>query len=819
MKTKILAIIATMMALTCLSCTKEPEQTGEKDKPAPTEQTFTASFEDYVAVSKVALDKSDNAVKASWTGNEYILVSNGTADITISETGAISGEGAQWIEASSCTMSQDKKTLTFSTELTAGEQWYVVVTDNMTNISWLSADGDLTTNPATSSTGGTIRYIGYAKAAAGANELSFKNVMSYISFRLEDSYYAVTFEPVAETDADFCQSVCFDAEYTPSSGVGSSRVFTVLTSGNYDSFCVPVTPVGSWESGLVVKMWDKDGYDNMESALPVKSAELNPFEIAANTVVDLGMLEDLVLPSFEYKIPEKVCSIDPTLFSSLGCGSRWFQIVSTVPWTASVNEAETTASDVKIKTTSGQGSLEKFEVTVGRNEDFDNRKTIVIDFVPEGLEPVKVTLYQEKASVMTFEFGSQDLTETETAMWPFEESYPELREMEEPVSGTYTWGEYSFNYYAEYYNKWESDKQCWLFGRAGSYIDLPAIEGRKLMSVSIYDRNGSAAIAIQNAEGTDVTVSGKKDVNDDDVTSLDMAVSYNNTSYRLAVVTSSSGSKTLRIVTLTLVYAEATAADNPPAEIVPIFTCHTPEAVHVSPVLFSSLGCTPRHFSISSNVAWTASVNTEKTTASGVKISTTSGEGDLDKFEVTVGPNTDLANRKKIVIDFKPEGHEVVEVELEQEKGSIISLEFADQSYTVPVWPFAKEIGEYKTTDVFELAGYSFPFSAPGGMSLNSNGALQMGSGSDPAYIDSPAIADWRLAKVKAFDRNGNTAPQIVTVDGKSVQGGADAEMAKLKWTEWTLSGTAANTSYRYIVTNTAKTVRLSYLVFEYEAQ
>lgn len=39
-------------------------------------------------------------------------------------------------------MSQDKKTLTFSTDLTAWEQWYVVVTDNMTNISWLSADGD-----------------------------------------------------------------------------------------------------------------------------------------------------------------------------------------------------------------------------------------------------------------------------------------------------------------------------------------------------------------------------------------------------------------------------------------------------------------------------------------------------------------------------------------------------------------------------------------------------------------------------------------------------------------------------------------------------
>lgn len=786
------------------------DNVGNNDGTGKNEEVLTTFTASLTPCSKVSIVNEDNVGKLTWSGDEYLLVSNGSADVEVDASGAISGEGAEWVNASEGTLSSDRKSLTFSTSLPSGSQWYIVAVEDKNNISSLSSEGLLATNAITSSDGESVRYIGYAKASVTEDSdtgITFSNVMSYLCFSLTEEYHAVTFEANAGNTSDFCQSVFYSSDCTATAGTASSDIYTVKTSSaSGTNYFVPVTPVGKWTSGVTIKFWDEQGYEAMSSSSPLKTLTMESFESKVNTVTNLGNLDEVQQEeaAFSYEIPEKVNPIDPSLFSSLGVGSRWFSITSNVSWTASVNESETTASGVVLKTTSGKGSLDKFEVTVGQNTDFDNRKTIVIDFLPEGLEPVKVVLEQEAASIMTLEFCNQDGTE---AFWPFEE---EANISEGAGTGTYTVCGYSFGYSAANSNYSEAAKASWTFGKSGSYIATPAIEGRKFVKAKIFDINGTAEVSIQDEKGNDVSTKGTKTLEKNAITTWNLENTCNNTSYRYVVV----NDKTLRIRALTLEYAVATADDVPPAVT---FEATIPSKTsNVNPDTFNSLGKGSRWFSIASNVPWTAAVNESLTTAAGVVLSTTSGEGNLDKFEVTVGQNTDMDNEKQIVIDFTPEGGEVVQVTLTQEKGAMMRLEFCNQDGSEAYWPFDEtaNTSEGAGTGAYTVCGYSFGYSAVNSNLSDATRACWQ-FGKSGSYILSPIVEGRKLVQVKVIESNGGAKIEIKNEAGDATVGDEKSTTADEMKT-WNLENTEIGESYRVEITNN-KTLRIKTLIFTYE--
>ena len=265
--------------------------------------------------------------------------------------------------------------------------------------------------------------------------------------------------------------------------------------------------------------------------------------------------------TFKIVAPEKKGQVDPEVFNSFGSSPRWFGIESTVAWTARITD-ESTASGAKLVTASGTGNLEKFEVTVGQNTDFANRKTVVIEFQPEGLAPVQKILQQEKASILTLEFRSQD---NGSLIWPFNEDVTTEANSAAPaggVSGNLTIGGYTFGYYAV--------KDCmkeaaygWRLGTgAGCWVQTPAIAGKKLVKVSLAD--GNSANTTPNIVTTDGAVvagglftEAAGSFESKGLGTWTLAGTEANKSYRIA----STADKTMRVLYLSLEYADAAAAE------------------------------------------------------------------------------------------------------------------------------------------------------------------------------------------------------------------------------------------------------------------
>lgn len=212
----------------------------------------------------------------------------------------------------------------------------------------------------------------------------------------------------------------------------------------------------------------------------------------AKVIVSVSDCDDIVYefyqktmtPRFETAVDEVTSrSVDPEVFSSLG-GGRNFRIVSNVDWKAEINNRETTASNVMIEPLSGSRDLEKFSVTVkGVNEDFNTRKKIVIDFKSNGKVLFQKVLYQEKASIIAFEFQNQDMS---LGNWPF------TKPSRSPSDTDYGYGHFETRNGIRI--GWFASHCCYLdesglqlgYGR-DNYLELPVIKGRRLKRVSLYD--------------------------------------------------------------------------------------------------------------------------------------------------------------------------------------------------------------------------------------------------------------------------------------------------------------------------------------------
>jgi len=254
---------------------------------------------------------------------------------------------------------------------------------------------------------------------------------------------------------------------------------------------------------------------------------------------------------------------------------------------------------------------------------------------------------------------------------------------------------------------------------------------------------------------------------------------------------------------------------------VPFVTCYVPDATrYVDPGMFSSLGGT-RWFNIESNVHWTASVNEEESTAKGIVLPVTEGEGNTEKFKVTVTePNLNFNDTLSVVINFMPDNGEVYKYRLEQQKGSILLFEFRDQDNKNSSWPFvdpkASPASSNKGEGWFTApGGYQFHCYASTALYLFSQG-FQCGSGISD-WIEFPVMKDKSLVRVTITDYNGSTKPSIQDADGKAITGGEySADFKKMTPFTWNLEGTEPGKAYR-MITNTTKTFRINNIEFEYK--
>ena len=240
---------------------------------------------------------------------------------------------------------------------------------------------------------------------------------------------------------------------------------------------------------------------------------------------------------------------------------------------------------------------------------------------------------------------------------------------------------------------------------------------------------------------------------------------------------------------------------------------------YLDPSFFSSLGGR-RWVRIKCNSNWTAEVNQTLTTASGVSIQTTEGDGDMEKFIIDVSEaNLDFDNTKDVVITFHMEDETNGDIVLKQQKGSILTFEFMGQDCNAKNWVFEgsnpgdsnKGLGQFVT----KSGGYVLGYYASSKCYLHTNG-MQCGAAAND-YFEFPAIPGHRLVRVTDTDANGSTKPSICDSGMKVMKGGEYVSTFKsFTPTTWILSETLPGEKYRIVSGNT-KTQRINTLELEYE--
>lgn len=211
------------------------------------------------------------------------------------------------------------------------------------------------------------------------------------------------------------------------------------------------------------------------------------------------------IPYISIKTPgsNEVPYVNPGIIPSIG-GSRYFKIVSNTDWTAKVNEEETTASCVTVSALMGHGDMSNFTVNIsndGYNTDWNNTKKVVIDFYPNGGEPARLEVLQQKASIITFEFKTEDNSKNR---WFF--ANPDTN------PGSSNFGTGKFVLANGYYIGYSGTASAYLHSEGlqvgnapEDYFEFSGIEGHRLIRVTTLDYNGSTHPFIADTKGNTVT--------------------------------------------------------------------------------------------------------------------------------------------------------------------------------------------------------------------------------------------------------------------------------------------------------------------------
>lgn len=605
--------------------------------------------------------------------------------------------------------------------------------------------------------------------------------------KAEGQEVEITIESNAAWKAQTKEGSTASVSYRPESGSGNGTLVAVVAA-NAQTVAQTATVVVSAE-----------GCENIEIVLN-QEASIVPAEA-------------------EITYPESTgytAHINAQLISSLG-GKRAVFVNSPVEWEAKV-AASSTSTGIVLSKASGHSGLDTLVVTVGANKDWDNRKAIAIEITPKGGKTATASLEQEKGSILALEMYLPVFK----GYWPFEET-PATETGTNSGTGSYTVAGYKFGYKATSDCMFETS-YGWRVGRGiGDYYEFPAISGKKLKKVSIVDGNAGGVPAIVDAAGAtvnggannqcDLLVAASSDdfktIAVNKLATWTLSGTKGNTAYRLQATADG----TLRMRYISAEYVDENAPEEGGGDTPSVALTAVPAtSTIVDGAVFSSLGKGARQIKITTTAKWSAKI-ASTTTAEGVVLSTSSGEGS-GTIDVTVGQNKDWSNRKKIDIEISAEGATPVTVNFEQEKGSIIAFEFRDFSNNKGIWPFVEapnlEAGK-PGPGAYSCCGYTIKYYTVADCFSEEKFGWRIGTGVGN-YIDTPAIEGKKLVKMEIYEKNGSPA-KVTDLDGNEVLVN-DAPEKGLQ--EWALTGTAENTSYRYINT-TSKTLRFYVIRLFYE--
>lgn len=789
MKKTLMCIMASLLALSGCEKTHETVTPGQGAGGVATME--------FTGISETVPGEEENISRST-------PFSSGIVNWTIDDEIGV-WDGSSYVKATVTAV--DGKNVTFTAAVDPGSSEYVFVSPYECGKPSGSFAVDGSGN-VTVSTGGTAQsafgqVVMVGKASKGDTSVSFKNAGNLLRFVLDrDDVAAVTFKGAGGENVAGTVTVDPATGMKTAASLSSATITVPVFKGeNFIALPQDLSLSGGFEISLYADEACTDKLGTVTGS--------NALSLTRNEMKNLGTLDSkTVSDAFTYEFPDPVFAVSSQVFSSLGKSTRFFSLNSPTAWTASVDPSST-ATGISLATTSGgAGSLAKFNVTVANpNTDMRNRKTVVIKFALSGGKPdVYVTMYQEKGSIMELEFFDQDKT---ARVWPFDE---DARTETAEKTSSYTIAGYSFGYHALSTQQFHT--YGWQIGTgANNYVQTPAVAGWRLFKAAVAEYNGRS---IRIADTSDEVVSGGEvfKVTRDVVHSWILGSSTSGVAYRIA----NTDSGTLRIRYIRLEYTESPFL----AEVV------CPDGGYSDPLLFSSLGSNPskanaahgkRYISVSSPVAWTAAPGPSNT-ASGVQITPASGSDGTSIIEVTVGANTNFDNRKTVAVEITPEAGTSAEILFEQEKASVMTLEFRDLENKTGVWAFEEDpnngVGIGTGSPVtYTVAGYGFKCLATDANMYESNYGWRVGRAVGD-YIEFPAVPGRRLSKVYIIDANGTAACHIKDTDGNDVAGGVTDYTSAKTGATFRLPKTKINTAYRLQAT-VGQTIRCKHLELTYE--
>lgn len=330
-------------------------------------------------------------------------------------------------------------------------------------------------------------------------------------------------------------------------------------------------------------------------------------------------------------------------------------------------------------------------------------------------------------------------------------------------------------------------------GKAGSYVQLPVVAGKALTSVTVYQPiGGGAGIAISVKSASEAVVDGgSATINPGETVGMTLTGTSAATAYRLYV----DAAKNLHIGKLVLNYGGGGGTEP-----------QTPEITVVNPA----------------SLTWAAAETSAKTIAvsgtnlSGVTLSATSSVGAASAFTfavsgttVTVTPkaaNTGSADVTETLTIAAPGGNSKT-VALTQSKpaggaATEIVLDFATGVTAEPAFPTSKQ-STPPDLATHTIGGYAWKFLAKEAYYVMAGNKLLIGK--QDSYVEMPAVAGKKLTSVVLTTPAGSSGKVTVGVldaSGTVVAGGESKTLAASQTFTYTLTGTAAATSYRLTVTN-----------------
>ena len=153
---------------------------------------------------------------------------------------------------------------------------------------------------------------------------------------------------------------------------------------------------------------------------------------------------------------------------------------------------------------------------------------------------------------------------------------------------------------------------------------------------------------------------------------------------------------------------------------------------------------------------------------------------------------------------------------------TVISIDFTTTTQRPQGFPSSSGNGAGTSLATYSIAGYDFTFCPSSGNSYywivaNTNKYLFIGK--QGAYIQFPAISGKALTKVQFHTSGTNSTkviPGLYSADGKTEIYKPSSSLSADTDYEWTLTGTSANASYRFQVTNSYN-IQLTNLELTYE--